>query len=176
MVIEHVKRNVPSVILENDCLQKIVEPPIKMVGGEQEACMEKYIGLWIDHEKAIVVALDHGTETRRRIESHVKGRVRLSGGSRSSTPYGPQDVATERRIEARREHHLHEYYQKVVHEVRDAEKIFIMGPGEAKGELKKEIEKSKTLSFKIAGVQTADTMTDNQIAAMVRNFFHLKRK
>jgi len=49
-----------------------------------------------------------------------------------------------------------------------------MGPGEAKLELKKEIEKSKALIPKIVGVQTSDKMTNNQIAAKVKSYFGQK--
>jgi hypothetical protein len=56
----------------------------------------------------------------------------------------------------------------------DADKILIMGPGEAKLELKKEIEKSKALIPKIVGVHTSDKMTNNQIAAKVKSYFGQK--
>jgi hypothetical protein len=46
-----------------------------------------------------------------------------------------------------------------------------MGPGDAKLVLKKEVEKSKTLSAKITGIQTCDKMTNKQLAARVRSFF-----
>ena len=52
----------------------------------------------------------------------------------------------------------------------DAESILIFGPGEAKGELKKRLEKNK-LSGRIVVVETVDKMTDHQIAAKVRKHF-----
>jgi len=108
-------------------------------------------------------------------ESHVESHFRLSGGSRSSTPYGPQEIASEKRVDARHDHQLHQYYKKIVQEVQDAEQIFIMGPGEAKVGLKKEIDKSKGLSSRIVGIQPADKMTDSQIAAKVRDFFSVSK-
>ena len=54
--------------------------------------------------------------------------------------------------------------------LRDAEFILIFGPGEAKGELRKRLEKSK-LGGRIAGVETVDKMTDRQIAAKIRQYF-----
>ena len=53
---------------------------------------------------------------------------------------------------------------------RDAEAILLFGPGEAKGELKKRIERDK-LGGRIVGVETVDKMTDRQIAAKVRQHF-----
>ena len=53
----------------------------------------------------------------------------------------------------------------------DHRKALIFGPGEAKGELKKRLKKSK-LDGRIARVETVDKMTDRQIAAKVREYFH----
>jgi len=55
--------------------------------------------------------------------------------------------------------------------LRDAERILICGPGEAKFELEKEIKKSKELSARIVGIKPADKMTERQILAKVKVFF-----
>ena len=133
--------------------------------------MQKYAGIWVDHEKAFVVTIIDGKETISFMTSGVEGRVRLSGGSRSRTPYGPQEVASEKKIDERRKHGLRRYYQEIIGAIDDAEKILIFGPGEAKIELEKEIGKSKALTAKIVGVEPADKMTEKQIAAKVRKFF-----
>ena len=142
--------------------------------------MDKYVGVWLDHRKAYIVSLKksaHETEIQLdeaiiTIESGVEKHVRLSGGARSAkTPYGPQDVAVESKMEDRRKHQLHEYYQQIIWHIQNARKILILGPGEAKGELSKEIKKSKALAAKLVAVETADKMTENQLAAKVRTFF-----
>jgi hypothetical protein len=48
--------------------------------------------------------------------------------------------------------------------------MLIFGPGEAKGELQQHLERAE-LSERIVGVETADKMTDRQIAAKVRLHF-----
>ena len=130
--------------------------------------MEKYAGIWVDHEKAFLVTIMDGKETFSSMASGVEGHIRLSGGSRSRTPYGPQDVASEKTIDERRKHGLHGYYQEIMRAIGDAKKILIFGPGEAKIELEKEMRKSKALSAKIVGVEPADKMTEKQIVAKVR--------
>jgi hypothetical protein len=55
--------------------------------------------------------------------------------------------------------------------LRDADRIILFGPGEAKIELKKEIEKSKGIADKIKKIEAADKMTKRQITAKVRAFF-----
>ncbi len=137
--------------------------------------MKKYVGIWIDFEKAFVASFKAGEESTARIDSNVEGRVRLSGGSRSATPYGPQDIRSERKVEERRRHHLRRYYKRIIKAIDDAHKILILGPGEAKLELEKEIRKLKQLGGRIAAVERADKMTEPQIAAKVREFFDLHR-
>lgn len=138
--------------------------------------MKEYVGIWIDHEKAFIVSTNKDKDAIACIKSNVEGHFRLSGGSRSSTPYGPQEVASERKIEERRKHHLRQYYHRIIQAISDAQGIFIFGPGEAKIELEKEIKKrSKELSSKIVRTETTDKMTERQIAAKVRNFFQAHR-
>ena len=145
-------------------------PPYKHT---ERVGMRKYVGIWIDFEKAYVVSFEKSKEVITRINSDVAGRVRLAGGSRSATPYGPQDVASERKVQERRKHHLRRYYEAVIKAIEDADRILIFGPGEAKLEVEKEIRKSKLLGAKIAAVERTDKMTERQIAAKVRDFFGL---
>ena len=133
--------------------------------------MKKYVGIWVDHEKAFIVAIQGDTEKLTRIDSNVERHVRLAGGSRSGTIYGPQDVASEQRVDRKYDHDLRKYYQNVIRVINDAEQILIFGPGEAKKELEKEIKKSKKLALKIVGIERADKMTEGQIAAKVRKYF-----
>jgi hypothetical protein len=133
------------------------------------------VGIWIDRKKSYIVTLQEEEETLTSIESNVEGHPRLSGGSRSRTPYGPQGVASEKKFEERHRQHLQKYYQKIIPLLQEADRIFIFGPGKAKLGLEKELKKSKELSSKIAAVETVDKMTENQIKAHVRKFFHVKK-
>jgi len=58
----------------------------------------------------------------------------------------------------------------VIASIRDAESIIIFGPGEAKGELKKRLERIN-LGGRIVSVEIFDKMTDRQIVAKVRQYF-----
>jgi len=137
--------------------------------------MKQNVGLWIDHRKAIVVTIENDKEAAQVIESNVEPRVRFSGGSRTATPYSPQEIASERKRDERYRHHLDAYYSEVIQAIRDADSILIFGPGEPKGELKKAIEESKDMGRRIVGVESADKMTQRQIAAKVRDYFVKKR-
>lgn len=141
--------------------------------------MKKYIGIWLDHKKAHIVTLikdemtfEQEREITELVESNVDRKVKLSGGSRTrKTPYGPQNVAVDGKQEFQIRRQLKNFYQGIINKVEDAGRIYIFGPGEAKSELKREIEKSIGLASKIMAVETADKMTAKQIAARVREVF-----
>ncbi|MGD2268783.1 MAG: hypothetical protein PVI06_00170 [Desulfobacterales bacterium] len=145
--------------------------------------MKKFVGIWVDHKKAYIVTIARAehrhekqqeAETITRIVSDVERRVRLSGGSRTrKTPWGPQEVAVDGKMEDRRKQQLKKYYRELIKTVQQVDRVVIMGPGEAKKELKKEIEKSKELAQKILKVETQDKMTEGQMIARVRSFFEL---
>ena len=126
--------------------------------------MNKEIGLWIDHRKAVIVMVSDEGEEVREITSHMEKHVRFSSGNNS------EDGSSEDIRDRQFGNHLNGYYDEVIAAIRDAHSIQIFGPGEAKGELEKRLE-SKGLQGRIVGIETVDKMTDRQIAAKVRERF-----
>ena len=135
--------------------------------------MRTKVGLWIDHRKALIVAVTDKGEEIRLIISKVEKQPGRSGGLRSTTPYESQLVPADDSRQRKFTGHLNIYYDAVIACIRDAESILIFGPGEAKGELKKRLERNK-LGGRIVGIETIDRMTDRQIAAKVRQYFKEK--
>lgn len=132
--------------------------------------MKAKVGLWIDHRKAIVVAVTDKGEEIGLIISAIEKQARRSPRSRHTGPYEPQQVPADNSRQRALTGHLNIYYAAVIASIRDAESILIFGPGEAKGELKKRLEKNG-LGGRIERVETVDKMTDRQIAAKVRRHF-----
>jgi hypothetical protein len=132
--------------------------------------MKTKVGLWIDHRKAIIVAVSDEGEEIGLIVSRVEKQLQRSGDSPLKGRYEslkvPADDSRQRMLTG----HLNIYYEAVIAGLRDAESILIFGPGEAKDELKKRLEKSK-LGGRIIDVETVDKMTDRQIAKKVRQYF-----
>jgi hypothetical protein len=132
--------------------------------------MRTKVGLWIDHRKAIIVAVSDKGEEVGLIVSKVEKQLQRSGDSPLKGRYEslkvPADDSRQRMLTG----HLNIYYEALIAGLRDAESILIFGPGEAKDELKKRLEKSK-LGGRITGVETVDKMTDRQIAKKVRQYF-----
>lgn len=132
--------------------------------------MKTKVGLWIDHRKAIVVAVTDKGEERGLVISAIEKQARRSAGSRHTGPFEPQHVPADDSRQRARTGHLNIYYDAVIASVREAESILIFGPGEAKGELKKRLGRIG-LGGRIVSVGTVDKMTDRQIAVKVRQYF-----
>jgi stalled ribosome rescue protein Dom34 len=125
--------------------------------------MKKEVGLWIDHRKTVIVTVSGETEEITEIVSDMGKHVRYSGAA--------PEIKGEDQRDRRFVDHLSKYYDDVISQVRDAESILVLGPGEAKGEFAKRLE-SENFGGRVVGVETADKMTDRQIAAIVRERFH----
>jgi hypothetical protein len=127
--------------------------------------MKKKIGLWIDNREAIIVKLTDKGEQITRIYSDAEKQNRFKGGSRKD---GLQTTET---IQGRKfDMQLNKYFDDVIADIRGAEMIQVFGPGEAKDRLLKRME-NDNLKELIVEIETADSMTDNQIAAKVREYF-----
>jgi len=66
---------------------------------------------------------------------------------------------------------LNVYYDRVVEAVANLDGLLILGPGEAKGEFKKRLDRHK-LGARVAAIETLDKTTDPQLAAKVREYFN----
>jgi stalled ribosome rescue protein Dom34 len=126
--------------------------------------MKKQAGIWIDHKQAFIVIVGEGTEESQRMDSDMEKHVRYSGHAASQE--GSADDQRDRQFAS----HLAKYYDEVMAQVHDAQSILIFGPGEAKGEFEKRLA-AKGLGQRVVGVETADKMTEHQIAAKVRQHY-----
>lgn len=137
--------------------------------------MKKNVGLWIDHRKAVILVLAERREEIRTVESNVEEQAVSRRGVMGRASKMPRYYAAEDRETRRRIEHLNQYYGEIVKDIRDAESVFIMGPGEAKHELEKRMTHSR-IKNRIAGIETTDKLTERQITARIRKFFKDKEK
>ena len=132
--------------------------------------MQTKVGVWIDHRKAVVVVVTEEGEEIGLIISKVEEQLRRSGDSPLKGSFEAQRVPADDRRQRALTQYLNIYYDAVISCIREADSILIFGPGEAKNELEKRLEKSN-LGGRIASIETADKMTDKEIAAKVRQRF-----
>ena len=133
--------------------------------------MNDKVGIWIDHRKAVIVSASADRVAAKTLESEVGPHSRYSGRAGSPAPEGPQDAGGEKRYEQRYRQHLDRYYDEVISQLGQPEALLILGPGEAKLQLKERLSRSKTLSECIVEIETADKLTDPQIIAKVKEHY-----
>ncbi|MFN0124062.1 MAG: hypothetical protein ACKV2V_26465 [Blastocatellia bacterium] len=121
------------------------------------------VGLWIDHRKAVIVFLSGQEEEIKLISSEIEKPHGKSGASVQADDQQQRKLTED----------LNRYYDEVISALGEATDILIMGPGEAKGELKKRFA-ANPVAGREAEVITVDRITDRQIVAKVREHF-LKR-
>jgi hypothetical protein len=132
--------------------------------------MKTQVGMWIDHREANIVFLSSAGEKTRQIKSNVEKQLRRSDDSPSNGSYETQMVPVSDQRERGYMDHLPNYYEEVFLSAHGADTVFIFGPGQAKGELRKQFQK-RHFSERIVGFESADQMTPRQVSEKVRNFY-----
>ena len=132
----------------------------------------KKIGIWIDKEKAHIVTVKSNKDTMKTIHSEVEN-YHVKGGSRSKTPWGPHQVVKDSTYMEREKHQLKKYFNEIASAIADADSIVIYGPAETNLKLEKELKENyKDIAKKVLKVEKADSMTTNQIKALIRDFYN----
>lgn len=131
----------------------------------------KKIGIWLDKEKALITTLKNDDEYFEIIFSELDF-YNPKGGSGTKLKGGPQDVVQDSRYLEREKQQLKKYFHSIAKKVADASILVLFGPAQTNEKLKKELEISyPKLAAKIKTVIKADSMTDNQVKALVRDFY-----
>ena len=130
--------------------------------------MDRNVGLWIDHKQAYAIWYKDGKVDV--ISSHIEPPAHSSGGTQLGGKLNQKgDVELHHNDRFRLQ--LNKYYRQVMSVLKNADLIFIMGPGRAKIEFEKIVKENKTLQKRILKVETVDKMTKNQMIAYVREFY-----
>lgn len=131
----------------------------------------KKTGIWIDKEKAHIVTIENEREKLTTITSEVEN-YHVGGGSKSKSPWGPQQVVHDSKYTDREKHQLKNYFNDIIKIIKNADEIVIFGPAKTNVKLEKEIIKNhKSLAEKIKKVEKSDSMTNNQFIALVKDFY-----
>jgi hypothetical protein len=132
--------------------------------------MANRTGIWIDHRRAVIVTvLDQGDQVET-ISSNVEKHAERAGDSPLTGRYEAQQVPADDNRQRALTGQMNAFYDTVIDKIATAEAIFIFGPGEAKGELKRRLE-HRQLGSRVSALETADKLTDRQISAKARHYF-----
>jgi hypothetical protein len=131
----------------------------------------KKTGIWLDKEKAHIVSIKDRNETFSTIYSEIEN-YNVSGGSGTRLKGGPQDVVQDSKYLEREKHQLKAYFKNLASHIEQADEIAIFGPAETFAKFKKELENNYVnINQRVVSVQREDSMTNNQVKALVRDFF-----
>lgn len=128
--------------------------------------MGNKIGVWMDSDKAYVIEND----SIKTIESDVE-HFNLHGGAKGKNAFSSQDATSESKLTERKKHQLQDFFKEVMSAIDKADQFVVFGPAETKTAFKATIESNNTLKGKLAAVESADSMTENQLKEWVRNYF-----
>ena len=132
----------------------------------------KNLGIWLDKKKARIISLENENERMDTVVSEVED-FHIQGGSGTKFKGGPQDVVQDSKYLEREKHQLKAYFKEIASKMKDAKAIVIFGPAQTKEKFRKELQENyKDLNAKVKAVKSADSMTDNQVKALVREFFN----
>jgi len=134
----------------------------------------KRIGVWMDKKQAILVAQNKGEYEMQTIPSELEF-FNPKGGSRSKTRWGPQEVVHDSKYTERENHQLRQYFDRLAAALTEAEEIVLFGPAGTNAQFKNRLDAAfPGLASRVLDVLTADSMTENQVKALVRDYFESK--
>ncbi len=134
--------------------------------------MKKQTGIWLDHKKATIITLDSGSNKLRTIESDIVTRERIDGETKKFGRFGDQFLSQEKHKERRIKEQTSNFLKSLLSEIKDMDELVLFGPGNMKKELEKRILDDSKLAPKLKKVVSSDSMTENQMIAWVKNFYH----
>jgi len=133
--------------------------------------MKKDIGIWLDTHQAIIISLSKGEYTVKTIESNIDTRVRTPGESKKYGRFGGQYMTYEKNLENKKIAQTKQFLKILLDEIEVANALVLFGPSIMKTIFEKEIKNDLNLIGKLSGVFDADSMTENQMVAWVKDFF-----
>jgi peptide subunit release factor 1 (eRF1) len=119
------------------------------------------VAIWIDHREALLVAFV-ADQLQREEELVSEVRPHTHGGGWS-----------QHRFEAHRHETLKHFYEEVIQHLGMVDEILILGPGQAKHELRARIEHHKGLKGKVVEIASADQLTAAELVAQAKGFFKI---
>jgi stalled ribosome rescue protein Dom34 len=132
----------------------------------------KQTGVWLDKNKALIVTLENDTETLQRVTSDID-HYHEQDSLGNYVERNPLNIINESSILNKKKQQLKTYFKNIVSVIENTDELVIFGPAETNKKFSKELNDSyPNLSVCLKGVKKADSMTDNQVRAWVRDFYN----
>jgi hypothetical protein len=136
--------------------------------------MNHYLGIWMDSQSAVIVRL--GSEDDEAVVTHLSASAESAhpstGRKKSGRAFWHRPFFSKRRMLARHENEVKEFFKSIEHEIGKAPRLFIFGPGEAKFEFKNLLVKNNYPADHIDLVEASQSnLSETQIVIKVKEHF-----
>lgn len=132
---------------------------------------DSHTGIWIDTRNADIISVSSSGSSFNSIASDIVTKEREDGEKGNQGRIGDQFLDPEKGRHQKLEEQTKMFLKHIIELIRRDDSFVIFGPSSMKIKLEKEIQKHKDLAPKIDGVETADSMTENQKVAWVRDYY-----
>lgn len=132
------------------------------------------VGIWVDHREARLVFLQGDSVRTVVLGSGLQRGSRHTGGRMGGAPFGRAghvSYISQHRIERHRDRQLLHFYRGIVELLKGAGGLVLLGPGEAKLELEKELRRHPQLHKRLLAVLSSTRLTSRQLTVRVRDCF-----
>lgn len=132
---------------------------------------QQHLGIWIDSKNAVIIRTTESGEKIKKIASGIDTRLREEGETSKLSKMGGQYLEPEKSKLSKKTEQQNLFFRSIMEEINNADSFVLFGPSSMKYNLGKEIQKNSKLSGKMDGVETADSMTENQMVAWIKDFY-----
>jgi stalled ribosome rescue protein Dom34 len=132
--------------------------------------MNNKIGIWIDKKNAYLVKFENDQVNVEILNSEIDD-FHPKGGTRSKTAYGPMQTVKEKTYLEKEKNDKASFFKQIVSKINNADYLYIIGPAQMKTELAKYVAELNNFKPNVLGVESADSMTENQIVATLKSAF-----
>ena len=106
---------------------------------------KKMVAIWLDQETAEIFAVSDHQINKCIIKSELPRKHRSTGGVQPNPPYERHALTSEHNENRWRDQMTKKFFSHIISHLDDASRIVLMGPGETKNLLQREINTIETL-------------------------------
>ena len=129
-----------------------------------------HFGIWIDTSRAMMCRRDkNGAITTEEFQSGVETHPRFAGERTGKTGLFGHTIDHQRSRQGHLSHELHAFLRIVADRLLDPTHVTIIGPGDVRFELQKELERRKQFKDVPMENRAADKMTLEELVRMVEH-------
>lgn len=129
------------------------------------------MGVWLDSSRAVVVTIAGNRTDMKTLDSGVETHERIEGEGNQTGRFGTQFIEDEKSKENRIEEMEVRFLERLLKTASSADQLMVFGPAHMKTRFEKLFNERTGPKPNLRAVEAADSMTDNQIAAHVREFY-----